>query len=51
MLVAKNDHTLWVEIGYGLEGILPDTIVKRIIEGAIVSAFKQDDFLASYKQV
>lgn len=44
LLVAKNDHTLRIEVGYGLEGILPDAIAKRIIEETIVPAFRQDDF-------
>lgn len=44
LLVAKNDHTLRIEVGYGLEGILPDALAKRIIEETIVPAFRQDDF-------
>ncbi|HMU64997.1 MAG TPA: YgcG family protein, partial [Nitrosomonas sp.] len=44
LLVAKNDRALRIEVGYGLEGILPDAIAKRIIEETIVPAFRQDDF-------
>jgi len=44
LVVAKNDRKLKIEVGYGLEGILPDAIAKRIIEDDIVPRFKQGDF-------
>ena len=31
MVVAKDDRRLWIEVGYGLEGPLPDAIAKRIV--------------------
>jgi uncharacterized protein len=44
LLVAKNDRALRIEVGYGLEGALPDAIAKRIIEETITPRFKQGDF-------
>jgi uncharacterized protein len=44
LLVAKNDRTLRIEVGYGLEGAIPDAIAKRIIEEIIVPRFRQGDF-------
>jgi len=44
LVVAKNDRSLRIEVGYGLEGALNDAISKRIIEEVIVPYFKQDDF-------
>ncbi len=44
LLVAKNDRALRIEVGYGLEGILPDAVAKRIIEETIVPAFRQGQF-------
>jgi uncharacterized protein len=44
LLVAKDDRRLWIEVGYGLEGALPDAIAKRIIDEDIVPRFKQGDF-------
>ena len=41
LLVAKNDRQLHIEVGYGLEGAIPDAIAKRIIEEDIVPLFKQ----------
>jgi uncharacterized protein len=36
LLLAMNDHKLRIEVGYGLEGTLPDAIAKLIIERALV---------------
>jgi uncharacterized protein len=44
LLVAKDDRALRIEVGYGLEGALPDAIAKRIIEETIVPRFRQGDF-------
>lgn len=44
LLVAKNDRTVRIEVGYGLEGVLSDAITKRIINDIIVPRFKQGDF-------
>lgn len=44
LLIAKNDRALRIEVGYGLEGVLPDAIVKRLIEERIVPKFRQGDF-------
>lgn len=44
LLVAMKDRALRFEVGYGLEGALPDAVAKRIIEEYIVPRFKQGDF-------
>src|SRR5205814_997224 len=44
LVVAKNDRRLHIEVGYGLEGILPDAIAKRIIEDDITPRFREGDF-------
>lgn len=44
LLIAKNDRTLRIEVGYGLEGVLPDAKAKRIIEEIIVPQFKAGNF-------
>lgn len=44
LLVAKNDRKLRIEVGYGLEGVLPDVIAKRIIAEDIAPHFKRGDF-------
>lgn len=44
LVVAKNDRTLRIEVGYGLEGALNDATSKRIIDEIILPRFKQQDF-------
>jgi uncharacterized protein len=44
LVVAKNDRTLRIEVGYGLEGVLNDATSKRIISEIITPRFKQGDF-------
>jgi len=44
LVVAKNDHALRIEVGYGLEGALSDITSKRIIEETILPRFKQGDY-------
>lgn len=44
LIVAKDDRRVRIEVGYGLEGVIPDAIAKRIIEEDIVPRFKQGDF-------
>jgi uncharacterized protein len=44
LLVAKDDRALRIEVGYGLEGALPDAIARRIIDEVIVPRFRSGDF-------
>jgi uncharacterized protein len=44
LLVAKNDHKLRVEVGYGLEGALNDATAKRIVAEIITPFFKRGEF-------
>jgi uncharacterized protein len=46
LVVAKDDRALRIEVGYGLEGVLPDAIAKRIIEDDITPNFRRGDFYA-----
>jgi uncharacterized protein len=44
LLIAKDDRKLRIEVGYGLEGAIPDLYAKRIISEVIGPKFKQGDF-------
>lgn len=44
VLVAKDDHKMRIEVGYGLEGVVPDAIAKRIVAEVMKPSFKQGDF-------
>lgn len=49
LLIAKDDRRLRIEVGYGLEGALPDATANRIIDEIIVPKFKQGDFAGGVK--
>ena len=44
LVVAKDDHHLRLEVGYGLEGSLTDVTAHRIIDEVITPKFKAGDF-------
>lgn len=44
LLVARDDRALRIEVGYGLEGAIPDAVAKRIISEIILPYFKAGDF-------
>lgn len=44
LLIAKDDRKLRIEVGYGLEGAIPDAVAKRIISEIISPRFKKGDF-------
>src|SRR5215475_8854861 len=44
LLIARDDRKLRVEVGYGLEGVLPDAIASRIIREIIVPRFRGNDY-------
>lgn len=44
LIIAKNDHAVRIEVGYGLEGILTDATSNRIIDDVIVPRFRDGDF-------
>ena len=44
LFVFVQDHKMRIEVGYGLEGALPDSICKRIIDEQIAPRFRQGDY-------
>lgn len=44
LLVAMQDKKMRIEVGYGLEGAIPDLVAKRIINEVMQPAFKRGDF-------
>jgi len=44
LLVAKEDHKISIQVGYGLEGAIPDVTAKSIIDDELTPNFKAGDF-------
>src|SRR5690554_3843258 len=44
LLVAKEDRRMRIEVGYGLEGTVPDLLAGRIIREQVAPRFRQNDY-------
>ncbi|MEI7036234.1 TPM domain-containing protein [Fulvimonas yonginensis] len=44
LLVAKDDRRVRIEVGYGLEGAIPDAATARIIREYIAPRFREGDY-------
>src|SRR5882724_5959949 len=44
LLIAKDDHKVRIEVGYGLEGAVPDVTANHIIENDLVPNFKDGNY-------
>lgn len=49
VIVAKNDRKMRIEVGYGLEGAIPDAIAKRIVAEQMAPPFRNGDFAGGLK--
>ena len=43
-LLAKDDRTVRIEVGRGLEGVIPDAVANRVVEEIMIPHFRQGDF-------
>lgn len=43
IIVAKDDRRMRIEVGYGLEGAIPDAIAKRIVAEQMAPRFREGD--------
>ncbi len=41
IVVAKKDKKVWIEVGYGLEGIIPDAFAHYVYSKQLVPAFRK----------
>ncbi len=46
IVAALQDRSLRLEVGYGLEGVVPDAIAKRVISEIMLPHFRQNDYYA-----
>lgn len=44
MVVVPNERRMRIEVGYGLEGILPDVLAGRIIRNIMTPSFRNGDY-------
>ena len=44
LFVFTQDHKMYLQVGYGLEGALPDALAKQIIDNELTPRFRTNDF-------
>jgi uncharacterized protein len=44
IVVAKSDRAMRLEVGYGLEGAIPDATARRLIDEVFIPRFREGDF-------
>jgi uncharacterized protein len=50
MMVVKEPHGIRIEVGYGLEGSIPDALAGRIVRNVMAPAFRAGDFAAGIER-
>jgi hypothetical protein len=45
LLIARDDRRLRLEVGYGLEGVMPDALASQIIREVITPRFRSGDYV------
>lgn len=44
IVAAIRDRRVWIEVGYGLEGLIPDGRAGRILDESVIPYFAQEDY-------
>jgi uncharacterized protein len=44
ILVVRDDHKVWIAVGYGLEGELTDLVAGRIVDQVMIPHFREGDW-------
>jgi len=44
IVVAKSDRAMRIEVGYGLEGAVPDAMAKRLVQEVFIPGFRDSKF-------
>jgi uncharacterized protein len=47
VLIARDDHAVRIEVGYGLEGALPDATANRILDETMKPLLRQGQYFAA----
>jgi uncharacterized protein len=50
LLIAKEERELRIEVGYGLEGVVPDALASSIIRNVIIPYFRKDDYYSGISE-
>ncbi len=49
LLVSRDDRSARIEVGYGLEGVIPDGLAGRILRDQLAPHFQRNDYAAGFE--
>jgi len=50
LVLAMKEREVKIEVGYGLEGAIPDSVAGRILDTVVIPAFQNDDFSGGLRE-
>jgi len=50
LVLAMGEREVRIEVGYGLEGAIPDSVAGRILDTVVIPAFQNDDFSGGLRE-
>jgi uncharacterized protein len=50
LVLAMEEREVRIEVGYGLEGAIPDSVAGRILDTVVIPAFQNDDFSGGLRE-
>jgi uncharacterized protein len=50
LVLAMSEREVKIEVGYGLEGAIPDSVAGRILDTAVIPAFRQGNFSGGLRE-
>ena len=50
LVLAMKEREVRIEVGYGLEGAIPDSVAGRILDTVVIPAFQQSDFSGGLRE-
>jgi uncharacterized protein len=50
LVLAMTEREVRIEVGYGLEGAIPDSVAGRILDSVVIPAFQEDDFSGGLRE-
>jgi uncharacterized protein len=50
LVLAMAEREVKIEVGYGLEGTIPDSVAGRILDTVVIPAFRQNDFSGGLRE-
>jgi uncharacterized protein len=50
LILAMEERKVKIEVGYGLEGAIPDSVAGRILDNSVIPAFRENNFSGGLRE-